>query len=78
MVIDNFHIFHPRIRPTKTNPPLVVDTNAVLTCTIALKRFKVITGRYPQIIKSSGNLKLSKLAPCHLSHVYEPPNGVAF
>jgi hypothetical protein len=78
VVINDFHIFHPRIRPTKANPPLVVDTNALLTRTLALERFKMIAGWYSQIIKSGGDFKLSKLAPCHLSHVYEPPDGAAF
>jgi hypothetical protein len=32
MIIDNFHVFWTRrlLGPLETNPPLIVDTNAVL------------------------------------------------
>ena len=78
MVINDFHIFCTCIRPTKANTPLVVDTNAVLTGTITLECFKVIAGWYPQIIKLTSDLELSKLAPCNLSDVYELPDTLAF
>jgi hypothetical protein len=46
MVINDFHVFCTRTRPTKANTPLVVNTNAVLTGTITLESFKVIAGWY--------------------------------
>jgi hypothetical protein len=78
VVIDNFQIFCTCIRPTKADTPLIVDTNAVLTGTITLERFKVIAGWHPQIIKSTGDLDLSKFTPCHLSDVHELPDRPAF
>ena len=78
MVIDYFNIFRTCIRPTKADTPLIVDTNAVLTGTITLECFKVIAGWHPQIIKSTGDLDLSKLTPCHLSDVYELPDALSF
>jgi hypothetical protein len=56
MVTNDFHIFCTRLRPTKADTPLIVDTNAILAGTIALERFKVIAGWDPQIIESSGDL----------------------
>ena len=44
MVIDNFDIFRTCIRPSKTNPPLIVYADTVLTGTIVLKRLKMIAG----------------------------------
>ncbi len=78
MVINDFHIFCTYIRPTKADTPLIVDTNAVLTGTITLECFKVIAGWHPQIIKSTSDLELSKLTPCHLSDVHELPDTPAF
>jgi len=78
VVIDDFHIFCTCIRPTKADTPLIVDTNAVLTGTITLERFKVIAGWHSQIIKSTGDLELSKLTPCNLSDVHELPDTLAF
>jgi len=78
VVINDFHIFCTYIRPTKADTPLIVDTNAVLTGTITLECFKMIAGWHPQIIKSTGNLELSKLTPRHLRDVHEPPDTLAF
>ena len=77
MVINDFHIFCTCIRPTKTDTPLIVDTNAVLTGTITLECFKVIAGWHPQIIKPTGDLELSKLPTRHLSDVRERPDMLA-
>ena len=78
MVINDFHIFCTYIRPLKTDTPLIIDTNAVLTGTITPECFKVIAGWYPQIIKSTSDLDLSKLTPCNLSNIRELPDTVAF
>jgi hypothetical protein len=78
VVINDFHIFCTCIRPPKTDPPLIVDTNAVLTGSIALECFKVIAGWHPEIIKSTGDLELSKLTPRHLSDVRELSDTLAF
>jgi len=63
------------MRPTKADTPLIVDTNAVLTGTITLECFKVIAGWYPQIIKSTSDLELSKLTPRNFSDVHELPDS---
>ena len=78
MVINDFHIFCACIRPTKTDTPLFVYANAVLTGTITLECFKVIAGWHPQIIKSTSDLELSKLTPCNLSNIRELPDTPAF
>lgn len=47
MVINDFHILCTGVRPTKTDPPLIVDANTELTRPIAFKRFKMVAGRNP-------------------------------
>jgi len=49
---------------------LIVDANAVLTGTITLERFKVVSGRHSQIFKSISDLKLSKLTSRNISNIY--------
>ena len=78
MIINNFDIFCTYIRPTKADPPLIIDTNAVLTRTIALERFKMIARRHPQIIKSTSDFKLPELASCSLGNIHELADIIAF
>jgi hypothetical protein len=42
MVVNNPNIFGAVLAPAKTNSPLVVDANAVLSLPIAFQRFKPI------------------------------------
>jgi len=49
-----------------------------LTATFPLKGFKVIAGRYFQIIESSGDLDLPELPSCHLGDVHELPDVFAY
>jgi hypothetical protein len=37
VIVDHFNVDRTRIRPTKTDPILVVDPDAVLTVTISPK-----------------------------------------
>jgi hypothetical protein len=78
VVINDFYIFWTCIRPTKADTPLIIDTNAVLTGTITPECFKVIAGWHPQIVKSTGDLELSKLTPRHLGNVHELSDTLAF
>jgi hypothetical protein len=57
MVIDDLNIDRPRrpFGPLEAHPPLVIDTDAVLTLAGALKRFESIAGQV-QIDKRNGRL----------------------
>jgi len=68
VVIHDFHILCTCIRPTETDSPLIVDTDAVLTNTITPERFKMIARWHSQIIEPICNFELSKFAPCNLSN----------
>lgn len=45
MIIYDFDIFRPAIRPAKANAPLIVNANAVLTRAISPERFETVAGR---------------------------------
>jgi hypothetical protein len=78
VVINDFHIFCTCIRPTKTDSPLIVDADAVLTRTIAFERFKMIAGWNPQVIKPISDFELSQFAPRDFSNIHELPDTMAF
>jgi hypothetical protein len=42
MVVDNLHVVGVTLFPAEADPPLVVDTDAVLTATIAVKLFQFV------------------------------------
>ena len=53
VIINDFHILRARspLGPFETNPPLVVDTDAVLAFTVALKGFETIARQSGQILE---------------------------
>ena len=42
MVVDNLHVVSIALLPVEADPPLVVDTDAVLTASIAVKSFQSV------------------------------------
>jgi len=78
MIVYDFNIFCASLRPTKAYTPLIVDTNAILTCSVAFECFKAISGRYLQVIQSAGNFKLPQLPPSYRSNIHESSDMVAF
>ena len=57
MVIGDLDIEGIPIDPFETDSPFIVDPDTVLPCTIALKSFQTISGRYPNIIQLYGIFK---------------------
>ena len=51
MVINYLNSTRAIYRPHKTDSPLIIDANAVLSGAIALELLKTIAGRRPQIIE---------------------------
>lgn len=54
MIVDYLNVDRTRIRPTETDPILVVDPDAVLTVTISPKCLESVPGRYPQVVEDLG------------------------
>ena len=48
MIVDDFDVRRACFRPAKTDPPLIVDANAVLPHSIALESLQAIAGRRAQ------------------------------
>jgi hypothetical protein len=57
MVIHDLELFGPAIMPHKTNPPLVIDADRMLSSSIAPEDFKSIAGWLTQIIQCAGSIE---------------------
>ena len=62
MVIDDFDIKCVSYRPAKIDPPLIIDTDAVLVLAIALQCFQPVPGRYEKILEGARLAQIEKLA----------------
>ena len=69
MIINYFHIVSVIRLPIKTNPPLVVNPNAVLSGSTADKFFKAIRGRHAQIVNRLGIIYHSQFPQSDLLNV---------
>jgi hypothetical protein len=54
MVVDDFDMRRSSLIPRKTDAPLVVDTDRMLSLPIGLKRFQAIAGWHPKIAQYPG------------------------
>ena len=59
MVVNDLNLLWPSSGPLKADPPLVVDTDTVLTHAIALKCFETVPRRNPQFFET---LRVTELA----------------
>lgn len=65
MVVNDLNILWPSCGPPKTDPSLLVDSNAVLTPSIAFQRLEPVSRRNPQLLKALRLPNLSELAESH-------------
>ena len=64
MIVNDLHLLWPSIRPHEADPPLVVDPDAVLPCSITLQSFEPVAGRDAKVIEHRRRTHLTKLAQC--------------
>lgn len=74
MIIHYLHVVSVSAFPFKTNPPLVIYADAVLTGSDALEHFKHIPRRDPQIIETSSPVQIQEFTPCLSLKRLEPQN----
>ena len=53
MIVGNLNLNGALIRPAKTNAPLIVDADAVLTFPVATQRFEAVGRRKPKVSQIS-------------------------
>ncbi len=62
MVVDDLNVVRVAAAPSETDPPLVVDSDAVLPAPVALERLQPVARRYAQVVQALGGVELNQLA----------------
>jgi hypothetical protein len=76
VIVHDLDVFSPGIGPSKTEAQLVIDSDTVLSRTVAHKGLQVVARRYAEVFQPGSDLKLPKLASRHGSNVREPRNAL--
>ena len=74
MIVSNLDLFGATFDPTKTQAPLVVDPDAVLSRTISFERFESVGRRYSQVIEPCCRFQLPQSATGSGLDIGENPN----
>ena len=72
MVIDDFRTMSAILKPHETYPPLIVNTDAVLSLSVVLQRLKTIPRRHSQAVQLCCGVQLKKLSTRNPLDVFEP------
>ena len=73
MIIHDFYVVSISIEPFKAYPPLVIDPDAVLTCTVAAELLQPVCWRNVEIIQRGCIVEHAQLAVADLLDVLGQP-----
>jgi hypothetical protein len=62
VVIDDFYSLDPVWGPAEAYAPLVVNSNGMLTGSIAFERFEAVARRHPEVVELLGQIELDQFA----------------
>lgn len=65
VIVDNLHVIGVTILPFETDPPLIIDSDAVLTRSPTSQPFEAVSRRYAEISEAYGGIQNSKLTECN-------------
>jgi hypothetical protein len=77
MIVNNFDASGVETGPAEADPPLVVDSNGMLSQSIAGEGLKMISRDCTKIGQSAGGMKLIEPPLRHLRNGLEPPAELA-
>jgi hypothetical protein len=63
MIVHNLCVSDATLRPSKTDPVLLVDPDTVLPPPVALQSFQVVARRNPEILNGVGVVENEQLGP---------------
>lgn len=72
MVVHDLHVGWSGGGPSKTDPPLVVDANTVLSLSIAFERLQPVLGRRGEVAKLMSAIKHFELSSRDSLDIREP------
>jgi hypothetical protein len=61
MIVDNLNLLSATVTPCEANPPLIIDSDRVLSLAVTLKRFEPIAWRLTQIVQCADAIKQQQL-----------------
>src|SRR5882724_3689533 len=64
VIVHDRHIPRRSLAPFKAYPPLIVDTDAVLSTPVAMQSFEPIARRHPQIVELFGRIHSKEPGSC--------------
>lgn len=69
MIVDDLNVPGFAIAPNKTDPPLIVNSNAALTLAVAVQSLQTIAGRHTQIVELLRRVDREQLRTtvCHVN-----------
>src|SRR5690606_7688060 len=73
VVIDYFNIRWARVCPLETDAELIVNPDAVLTCSVALQRFQAVTRWRAQVSKLCSSVQHRQLSGCDAQNIFPAP-----
>jgi hypothetical protein len=74
VIVHDLNVEHVSVTPHKTQPPLVVDPNAVLALPVTPQCFQTVSGWCRKISQLGGAVQLSELAAGYLLDCSKAPN----
>jgi hypothetical protein len=63
MVVCYFNVIDISVFPAKTDPPLIVDPDTVLSFTVSLQGFQPVSGRDLEVLKVFGPMQVQEPPP---------------
>src|SRR5688572_14827788 len=64
VIVDDLDVIRVSISPAETDPPLIINSDAVLADPAALQGFQPVARRHAQKIKRSSGIDLDQLSQC--------------
>lgn len=69
MIVGNFNVFRPSVRPCEDDPPLVVDADGVSSAKVAFERLQPVAWRYSEVVQSLSTIELHEFATGDLEEI---------
>jgi hypothetical protein len=74
VVINDFDFVRIVLSPDKANPPLVVESDRVLTAPIALQRFEAVRRRNTQVLEPLRIVQEAQFSQCDNLNILRQPS----
>jgi len=78
MIIGDLYVLRLALAPAEANPPLVVDPNAILPCTVPFERLQTVARGNKEVLQRGGAMQVLELPSRRRFHGREPAHRFIF